>query len=190
MWGVRGGEVWRRLLAHKSAGLIGDLGVSVQGPGELSVALKCPEIRYIQMPFNLLDWRWEAVIPELLAAKASRNVTVHVRSALMQGLLPSRNEALWRHANVDSSEAVICWLEQQVARCARKSVADLCLGYVNAQAWVDGVAIGMENIAQLYDNIELFNHLALTDEQVANIRMSRPRLLETTLNPALWGNKR
>lgn len=184
-----GGAVWHRLLAHQASGLIGDLGVSVQGPDELSVALKHPEIRYIQMPFNLLDWRWAAIIPELLAARALRGVTVHVRSALLQGLLPSRDAALWRQANVDSSEAVIGWLEQQVARCRRKNVADLCLGYANAQAWVDGVAIGMESMAQLHDNIEIFSRLALTDEQAANIDMTRPRLSEATLNPALWENK-
>lgn len=184
-----GGAVWYRLLAHQASGLIGDLGVSVQGPDELSVALKHPEIRYIQMPFNLLDWRWAAIIPELLAARALRGVTVHVRSALLQGLLPSRDAALWRQANVDSSEAVIGWLEQQVVRCRRKNVADLCLGYANAQAWVDGVAIGMESMTQLHDNIEIFSRLALTDEQAANIDMTRPRLSEATLNPALWGNK-
>ena len=89
-----------------------------------------------------------------------------------------------------ASAPVIGWLAQQVARCRRKNVADLCLGYVNAQEWVDGVAIGMENMAQLHDNIEIFSRLALTDEQAANIDMTRPRLSEATLNPALWGNKR
>lgn len=184
-----GGAVWQRLLTHQSSGLIGELGVSVQGPSELSMALKCPDISCIQLPFNLLDWRWEAVIPELLAAKALRSVTVHVRSALLQGLLPSRDASLWRQANVASPEAIIDWLEQQVLRCTRENIADLCLAYVNAQDWVDGVAIGMENMAQLQNNIELFNKLALTDEQLANIRMTRPQLSETTLNPALWGNK-
>jgi spore coat polysaccharide biosynthesis protein SpsF (cytidylyltransferase family)/aryl-alcohol dehydrogenase-like predicted oxidoreductase len=185
-----GGAVWHRLLAHQACGLIGDLGVSVQGPDELSVALEYPDIRYIQMPFNLLDWRWADVIPKLLAARATRGVTVHVRSALLQGLLPSRDAALWRQANVDSSEPVISWLEQQVLRCRRKNVADLCLGYANAQAWVDGVAIGMENMTQLHDNIEIFSRLALTGEQAANIDITRPRLSEAALNPALWGNKR
>lgn len=185
-----GGAVWQRLLAHQASGLIGDLGVSVQGPGELSEVLKHPEIRYIQMPFNLLDWRWDAVIPELLSVKALRGVTVHVRSALLQGLLPSRDAVLWRQANVDASEAVIGWLEQQVARCERISVADLCLGYVNAQEWVDGVAIGMENMAQLHENIAIFSRLALTGEQAESIDMTRPRLSEATLNPSLWGNRR
>jgi aryl-alcohol dehydrogenase-like predicted oxidoreductase/spore coat polysaccharide biosynthesis protein SpsF (cytidylyltransferase family) len=185
-----GGAVWQRLLAHQAAGLIGDLGVSVQGPGELTVALNYPEIRYIQLPFNLLDWRWGAVIPELVAVKALRGLTIHVRSALLQGLLVSQDVELWRHADVDSSDAIVRWLDLQVARCGRKSVADLCLSYVITHEWVDGIAIGMENMEQLHENIEIFSSLPLTDEQVTNINKTRPLLTEATLNPALWGNKR
>ena len=183
------GAVMQRLLTHQSSGLIGDLGVSVQGPTELSAALKHPEIRYIQVPFNLLDWRWDDVIPELLAARALRSVTVHVRSALLQGLLLSNDGALWRQANVDSFEPIIDWLEKQVTRSGRKNVADLCLAYVITQEWVDGITIGMEKMAQLHENIEILSSLGLTDEQVANIHMTRPQLSEATLNPVLWGNK-
>ena len=34
------------------------LGVSVQSPQEALTALACSDVRHIQMPFNLLDWRW------------------------------------------------------------------------------------------------------------------------------------
>jgi spore coat polysaccharide biosynthesis protein SpsF len=183
-----GGAVWHRLLAHQTSGLIGDLGVSVQGPRELSLVLDYPQIRYIQLPFNLLDWRWDSVISKLLAVKALRGLTLHVRSALLQGLLPSKDVALWRKAHVDSSDSIVSWLEQQVTSCRRKSVADLCLAYVTAQEWVDGVSIGMENMAQLHENIEIFSSLSLTEDQVASINKTRPRVTEATLNPALWGN--
>lgn len=181
-----GGAVWKRLLAHQASGVIGDLGVSVQGPGELSVALKHPDIRYIQMPFHLLDWRWRAVVPEILAAKATRNLTVHVRSALLQGLLPSADDAHWRKANVETPESIRHWLLHQVEMFQRESITDLCLAYVAGQPWVDGVAIGMENMAQLTDNIHLFGKSALTEMQASAIQQGRPKLSEATLNPAHW----
>lgn len=180
------GAAWQKILALQASGLIGELGVSVQSPQELLSVLKYPEIRYVQMPFNLLDWRWDFVIPNVLAAKDSRGVTIHVRSALLQGLLASPDEELWGRANVDTPSAVICWLRQQVKRFQRRSVADLCLGYVNAQRWVDGIAIGMENMKQLQENIDLFSLPPLTDEQVVDINMARPALSEATLNPTLW----
>lgn len=180
------GAAWQRLLALQVAGIVSELGVSAQSPEELSQALSFPEIQHIQLPFNLLDWRWDEEIPAILAAKASRKLTVHVRGALLQGLLPSIDEKLWQRANIDHHAPIIDWLRDQVKVCSRTNVTDLCLSYVNALGWVDGIAIGMENMAQLIDNINLFNLPALTPNQIAGIQKTRPRLSEATLNPALW----
>jgi spore coat polysaccharide biosynthesis protein SpsF (cytidylyltransferase family)/aryl-alcohol dehydrogenase-like predicted oxidoreductase len=180
------GAVWQRLLEHMDAGVIGKLGISVQSPQELIVSLDMPEISYIQLPFNLLDWRWDSVIPEMLAKKASRDLTVHVRSALLQGLLPSQDEKLWHVANVDDSAHIIRWLQRQVELCQREGVADVCLSYVNSMVWVDGIAIGMETMSQLIDNISVMSLPVLTSEQILNIQKTRPQLSEATLNPALW----
>ncbi|MDP2759421.1 MAG: aldo/keto reductase [Sideroxyarcus sp.] len=180
------GGVWQRLMELQSAGLIGALGASVQNPDELSRALDVPDIRYIQLPFNLLDWRWDAIVPKILAAKASRKVTIHVRSALLQGLLTSQDGRHWMRANVEDAAPVKDWLLKLVAACRRVNVADLCLGYVNAMPWVDGIAIGMDNISQLRENIGYFTNPGLTEAQIDEIQNTRPRLGEVTLNPALW----
>lgn len=178
--------VWERLVELQTSGLIGALGVSVQKPDELLAALNVPQVRYIQMPFNLMDWRWDAVIPKILAAKGTRSLTVHVRSALLQGLLPSMDDDHWRKANVEVPESIRHWLSHQVERFQRESITDLCLAYVAAQPWMDGVAIGMESMAQLADNIHLFGKSALTEAQTTAIQQDRPKLSEATLNPALW----
>lgn len=180
------GAAWQNLLALRAEGHIGELGVSVQNANELFAALDIAEIRYIQLPFNLLDWRWSSVIPKIKRVKALSGLTVHVRSALLQGLLPSQDEELWHKANVDNPARIIHWLREQVKFCQRGGVADLCLSYVNAMDWVDGIATGMENASQLIDNIKLITLPALTAEQTLNIQETRPQLSEATLNPAHW----
>lgn len=180
------GAVWQRLLDLQASGVIGELGVSVQNPEELSVALAVPEVHYVQLPFNVLDWRWDAIIKDILAAKAARPLTIHVRSALLQGLLPSMDEGHWWRANVEQSLPVKEWLLRQVVSCQRVDVVDLCLGYVNALAWIDGIAIGIETMNQLLENINCFNLLPLSAAQVEEIDDTRPRLSEATLNPACW----
>jgi spore coat polysaccharide biosynthesis protein SpsF (cytidylyltransferase family)/aryl-alcohol dehydrogenase-like predicted oxidoreductase len=180
------GAVWQRLLELKLAGVIRELGVSIQSPEELSKVLKNEEIRYIQLPFNLLDWRWDSIIPTILSIKAERKLTIHVRSALLQGLLPSLDDCHWLRANVDNPVLIKDWLSDQVRICQRAGVVDLCLSYVNALAWVDGIAIGMENMSQLIANINYFNLPPMSESQVEKIQRSRPRLIETSLNPALW----
>lgn len=180
------GGVWQRLLNLQSSGVIGELGASVQNPEELSKALAVPEIHYIQLPFNLLDWRWDSIIPEILAAKASRNLTIHVRSALLQGLLPSMDERHWLRANVEQALTIRNWLLHQVAICQRINITDLCLSYVNAMEWVDGIATGTDNMSQLIENINYFTFQSLSAAQIENIQDTRPKLCEATLNPALW----
>lgn len=180
------GSVWQRLLDLQAAGVIGKLGASVQNPEELLAALRVPDIEYIQMPCNLLDWRWDAVIPKLLEARRSRELTIHARSSLLQGLLPSEEEKHWLRANVESASGVMDWLKDQVKNCNRLNVADLCLGFVNALEWVDGIAIGMENMHQLIENINYFSRPIMSPVQIDAIRRTRPKLSEATLNPALW----
>jgi spore coat polysaccharide biosynthesis protein SpsF (cytidylyltransferase family)/aryl-alcohol dehydrogenase-like predicted oxidoreductase len=178
--------VWQRLLEHKSSGFIGSLGASVQNPEELSKVLQNTEIQYIQLPFNLLDWRWDSIIPEILTAKEKRKLTIHVRSAFLQGLLPSDKKDYWLRANVENPKPVQNWLTNQVSICSRESIADLCISYVNSLKWIDGIVVGMESMNQLVANINYFNYPLLSGRQLENIQSSRPKLNESTLNPALW----
>ena len=180
------GEVWQRLLDLKSTGVIGELGVSVQNPNELSKILSVPEISYIQLPFNLLDWRWDTIVPKIMAAKNSRKLTIHVRSALLQGLLQSKDDSHWRRANVYQMSQVRSWLLNQVITCQRVNIVDLCLNYIKALSWVDGIAIGIDNMNQLVENINFFNLPALSMEQVDKINITRPKLGGVTLDPHLW----
>jgi len=46
--------------------------------------------------------------------------------------------------------------------------------------------MGMENMGQLVENMNYFNLAPMKASQIDEIQKSRPRLNETTLNPALW----
>jgi spore coat polysaccharide biosynthesis protein SpsF (cytidylyltransferase family)/aryl-alcohol dehydrogenase-like predicted oxidoreductase len=182
------GKVWNRLLELKSEGKIGELGVSVQNPEELSKVLQNTEIQYIQLPFNLLDWRWDSIIVKILEIRKNRKLTIHVRSSLLQGLLPSDENNHWLRANVDEPKFIQNWLSSQVNICKRNNIVDLCIGYVNSLKWVDGIAIGMENMSQLIENISYFISSPLSKSQIKHIQKSRPILTEASLNPTLWKN--
>lgn len=181
------GRVWKKLLKLKETGVIGALGVSVQSPAELIQVLHIDEVSHIQLPFNLLDWRWNHVIPKILKARASRNLVIHVRSVFLQGLFLTSKESHWLRAKVSQSSKILNWLDEQVKKYNRTSVADLCFGYVNAMAWVDGIAVGMENLEQLHQNLALAGLPPLTAHQIRCLNESRPKLSEASLNPASWG---
>ncbi|TNB79525.1 hypothetical protein FHJ31_23615 [Pseudomonas sp. Fig-3] len=180
------GAAWERLGELRQQGVIAALGVSVQNPAELHRALVEPLVSHIQLPCNLLDWRWDDSIPLIEEAKQGRSLIVHVRSALLQGLLVNDNEASWRSAHVDDSATVREWLESQVSILGRNSIVDLCFAYLRALTWVDGIAVGMENTEQLLENLDLFSQPSLEPWQISALLASRPLLTEQALNPACW----
>lgn len=182
------GAVWQRLLTFKNKGVIGTLGISIQTPEELQLALDIPEAEHIQLPYNILDGRWDSLITDINKTKRIKNLTIHVRSALLQGLLTSIDLKHWECANVSVYDAkpIMDWLEQKKQLINVSSATELCLHYVRSLPWVDGVVVGVENIMQLKENIRIFSQPILSSPQIESIILDRPTLSDTTLNPALW----
>lgn len=180
------GMAWDRLRELRQAGWIGKLGVSVQTPEELEGALDRAEVAFVQMPFNLLDWRWDGALDRLRRARAERNLVLHVRSSLLQGLLASRDPALWSRAHLHQPGQVWAWMDEQVSRAGRKGIVDLALAYALAQDWIDGVVVGMETLDQLQENINHFNAPGLDASQIRELEATRPMLGADSLDPATW----
>ena len=55
-------------------------------------ALAVTEVEHVQLPYNVLDWRWD----ECAVMLASRpDIRVHVRSAFLKGLLTPAPPERW-----------------------------------------------------------------------------------------------
>ena len=180
------GAVWKRLINLKISGVIRELGASVQNPDELLIALATPEIQYIQLPCNILDWRWEPFISKILAEKEKRKITIHARSTLLQGLLTSNDKLHWSRANEQNPQLIMDWLKKIVIEYERKNVVDLCINYVNSLEWIDGLVLGMETLDQLSENMEYFCTPVLNEKEIYKIQLNRPKLNLDTLDPAMW----
>lgn len=172
------GFVWKTLQRLKDEGLIGKLGVSVQSAEEGLEALDVDDVEFIQLPFNILDWRWaeSGFIEKRLKCP---DVHIQVRSALLQGLLLLPADQ-WSPRIKDSADDVAVFINKAVKDHSRKSALDLCYAYVRSQDWIDTVVVGVETKAQLLENLELFNEPVLENVDGA------PRVDEAVLNPAKW----
>lgn len=181
------GAIWERLLERLHDGTVLALGVSVQSPEEALAALACRDVKHIQMPFNLLDWRWrKAGVVE--AIQRRWGVTVHARSVFLQGLLAANDPAIWpRIENVDAA-AVLKLVAGLAEEFGRESAADLCLAYARGQSFIDGVVIGLENEEQLDANLRLALKRPLGEAECIEVEKRVPRLPERLLNPAQWPN--
>ncbi|HXL98912.1 MAG TPA: aldo/keto reductase [Rhizomicrobium sp.] len=180
-----GGAVWERLIERLEDGTVLALGVSVQSPQEAMSALASPEVRHIQLPFNLLDWRWRrAGTIDDIAERP--HVTVHVRSVFLQGLLATNDASLWPAVEGVDAPAILNRLGELAKAFGRESAADLCLAYARGQDWIDGVVVGMETQGQLDDNLRLFVCPPLAAEDCAEIERQIPNVPAALLDPSKW----
>lgn len=179
------GAIWERLIERLEDGTVLALGVSVQSAHEAIAALDCADVCHIQLPFNLLDWRWrEAGIIDRIRSRS--HITMHARSVFLQGILAAGDPALWpRVAGIDAT-AMTALLAEIAKEYGRESVADLCLAYARGQDWIDGVVVGMETEVQLDENLRLFVRAPLSPIDCAEIESRIPRVPECLLDPAQW----
>ncbi|MDK2776146.1 MAG: aldo/keto reductase [Pseudomonadota bacterium] len=180
------GAAWSDLIELKEQGVIKRLGVSVQSPEEALFALDFNDVEFIQLPFNILDYRWHRVIEKVSQVKNTRPLVIHARSALLQGLLTSGKEDLWRRARCSNAVEVIGWLQAKADEYTGGDIVELSLRYVCSQKWIDGVVVGVETIEQLNNNLVKLNSACWSDEQVELITADRPLVPVETLNPAKW----
>jgi aryl-alcohol dehydrogenase-like predicted oxidoreductase len=182
------GAVWERLIERLEDGTVLSLGVSVQSPEEALSALESKDVQHIQLPFNLLDWRWRnsGVIARAAARPA---VTIHARSVFLQGLLATDDTSVWPLIDGVNPLSLMIRLNALVAEFKRESLADLCLAYARGQEWIDGVVVGMETQAQLDANLRLCVQPPLSTRDCEEIESRIPQVPEQLLNPALWPKK-
>jgi aryl-alcohol dehydrogenase-like predicted oxidoreductase len=180
-----GGAVWERLIELLEDGTVLALGVSVQTPGDAFAALDNKDVQHLQLPFNLLDWRWrESGAIEYIRARP--HLTVHARSVFLQGLLVSDDPAIWPRIAGMNPRAIAALIASLAREFGRESAADLCLAYARGQDWIDGVVVGMETADQLETNLKLFVRPPLGVPDCEEIARRMPRVPGQLLNPALW----
>jgi len=178
------GAAWEHLLRLREAGRVATLGVSVYDPTEALAALEDPAIHHLQIPMNVLDWRWESAGIDRAAA-GRPDVIVHARSALLQGIL-AHPASRWPVIEGFAAAGLPQSLKQVADQFGRESVTDLCLAYVRSLPWVTSVVVGCETMEQLQENLRLFRTPDLSREQCAELRQRIPRVPEPLLDPSKW----
>jgi spore coat polysaccharide biosynthesis protein SpsF len=179
------GAVWERLIECLEDGTVVSLGVSVQSTQEALAALDCSDVCHVQLPFNLLDWRWrEAGVIKRIRSRS--HVTIHARSVFLQGILATGEPDVWPKIPQVDAPALMALLADLAREFGRENVADLCLAYARGQDWIDGVVVGMETEAQLDENLRLFVRFPLAPEDCAALEARLPRVPERLLDPAQW----
>ena len=185
--------LWGRLLELQADGVLHKLGVSCCSPDEALEVLEDPLVEHIQIPFNLLDWRWrdERVQQRL---KERLDVTVHARSIFLQGLLLSPATV---YPEVEGVEAdiIVGTLERLAERLGCANRKQLVLAYCLSEQhrWIHTFLLGIVTMGQLQENLaDLQVRAPLTQEECHIVEEEVGCLQESgclpdaLLNPHLW----
>lgn len=173
--GTNGEKIYKSILKLKEQGMVDQIGVSVYGPDELSELIKRFDFDVIQAPMNIFDRRMENT--GMLKHLKKKGVTIHIRSAFLQGLLlmPSEKIPVYFAPWVPLIKQYHQWLNQQ-----RLSPLQACLSYLNQHNDIDKIIVGVDNIQQLQQIIVSVN-MPMID--IPDFLQSAD---EGLLNPSRW----
>ena len=159
-------------------GLIGETGIS------LDTDKYCEEviaqgIKYIQMPYNILDKRFDSFFPEA----QEKGIAIFARSAYLQGLLlmPEQNISPDLNAVIPVRRRL-----EKLAVDAGMGMPELCMRFVLSNPAVTSVLTGVDNVDQLRQNLKLLKKGPLPDNLYQEVKSAVPLFPENIIRPALW----
>ena len=140
-------KVWNEFIALKESGMVRKIGFSLYTPEELQFILdnKSP-FDLIQVPFNIFDKKFLPLMKEV----HEKGVEVHVRSTFLQGLFFKDREML--PEKLKPLKKYLLELDD-FSRQSGLSISEIALNYNLQNPYVDGVLIGVDNVAQLQMNL-------------------------------------
>lgn len=164
----------------KEAGLSDSIGVSIYTPKEAMKALSYPQIKAIQIPYNLFDRRLDKC--GFFTEAKKKGITVFARSSLLQGL------AVMNPMNLpDRVSFAKDYLLKYDAICQEFSISKLkaAIGYVTQKNEIDYVVFGVDNQEQLEEYLSL-EHFHLPQDMVYRIDEVFMDAPEKLVNPVFW----
>lgn len=158
------------------------VGVSCDNrPGPAAEFVASGKMSALQIPGNVLDQRHQR--SGIFRDAAARGVAVFLRSVYLQGLLVMPENDI--PPGLRDIIPVRRKLEA-IAGAAGISFAELALRFMLSQDGLTCVITGVETVAQVRDNLAMFDRGPLPADLLTAIATATPELPETLLTPSLW----
>lgn len=167
---VENQETWKTLLNLKEKDKVQKIGFSLNRAEELSMLLSLNMIPdLIQVPYNFFDTRFEGLMYSL----KEKGCEIHTRSTFLQGLFFMNPQEL-----SPFFEPILEPLKE-IQMLHGKNLGSTLLKHVVEKEFVDVVIVGVNNQAQLRENVE-----QITIAKPIGIKP--PTIPENIVMPALW----
>lgn len=171
--------LWQTLLQAKEKKQIAKIGYSLYSCEQLEKLLELKMIPdMVQLPYSLLDRRFEIFLPQLKKLGAE----IHVRSVFLQGLYyinPSELPEKLKKLKPNLDELQKCCKTFDVA------IGSLALNFVLDNKSIDHIIIGVDSAKQLNQNIQVAKNWKQNQDIIECVNQIQVEHSEL-LNPANW----
>ena len=149
------------LLELKKKNFVGDFGISIYTPSELIKVSKEKFFKFIQIPYNIIDDRWNKKL--ILKLKTENKFKIIARSIFLRGyLIHNANWPKWfSEKNFLNKQIKIILKKFNI-----KNNLQLCMQYVNSINFIDYIIIGCNNSKQFKDNFSAFNERIFSNSEI------------------------
>lgn len=172
-------HLWEEMKQLKAEGKVEKIGFSLYNTGQLQYLLDNEVVfDILQFPYNLLDRQFDVYLPQLKQC----GVEIYTRSVFLQGLFFKNLDSLSKQ--LEPLKPLKPYLLQIRTYCEAHAltIEQCALSFVLHNPFIDGVLIGVDNVNQLQDNINVASHTTDINEFVQQIIVKETSLL----NPSNW----
>ena len=168
----------------KEEGYFLNLGVSTYSPDEANMALELENIKYIQVPYNILDTRLDKI--DFFKKAKSKNKTIFVRSIFLQGVLLKQHNKY--PSFLEGLKEFDQFIESEIKKIGCTKLTFL-LNFIKNNKKIDYIIVGIDSLENLEEIIEAYNYKGLEDYNYDKLRDKFINIPENLLNPSLWREK-
>jgi aryl-alcohol dehydrogenase-like predicted oxidoreductase len=172
------------LLKLRDRGVVRCAGSSVTTPEAALRITRSGLADAVQMPTSVLDRRF--VRSGVCEEAARQGIALFARSIYLQGLLlMPEDDVLPELADVIPVRRNL----QALATQAGMSISELAVRYVLAMSGITSAVVGVDSVAQMRENVALFNKGPLPEDLFGAVADAVPDLPESILFPAKWSKR-
>ena len=177
-------EILKSLYEVKKQGKIRHCGVSVYYPDEAVACINSNYVDFIQLPFSIFDQRMQKEGIFKLA-KEKQNTQIHSRSAFIQGLILMDEDKVPEF--LSDAKPIIKKIDK-LCKQFNISRIELAMLFVKQFNAISHLVFGVDNIEQLRENIEIFEH-DFSKDTICQIAKEFENIDANIVMPSLWVRK-
>ena len=153
-------------------------GVSLNKPEEYFYYKNKKLFKVFQVPYNILDRRWDKIIKK-------DNICIHARSIFLQGLLIT-DAKNYPKKLIPELKIIKKKLNYLVKKYNRYDLKDLLFSYVKSNLKIDKLIIGIENVDQIRELPFYFLRSDLKKRDIIDINKVISGTSNNLINPSSW----